>query len=970
MTSEKRRWVVKDSDGRVRGPYSTEKVIHKINGGDLSGEELIAIYPGGSWFPISQEPEFYDRLLEVLSGLDKSTSGSATEDDSEQRTDVHKQKSHASETVEQGTGTPSPPHQTPKTKTTSSSNSGEKAHSTRTKTVPIVESERGRAQKEEKSDQFSDDETGGVIELTDLRGQLKKEVIQRAKGPVLIAVVIIAVAAWLLTTPVKKGQEERVHLLAIQKSQAQPDPAAAKVKIQQALPDFLRDTFSGYMRAQNTFIQILQIDPKNSEVFALLCLTYNELWPFTYQDSQDLRTIGYAAQLASQVDPGGQNSGVCRVVDLMTRGRFSEAKSYVNSVLENSSASSAPPIIFYYLKALLLETSGELQTAVGYANSAQQLWPQWLRVYVYEAQLQTRKSEVTLAANIYNRVLKANPEHATARLELGLLEYKDFHQNAKAEELLNAGLAKNSERVPHNLMSRAYFGLAEITLARQDRSRALALAQQAYSLSSSNVAAKNLIVQLGGVEKLKTTKMQSQHLVYEGDQFVREGDCQSAQAHYRAAYEEDKKNAMAAMKAGKCLWSLSLSTEAIEWLNNAIKADSKLIEAYVLLADYYTQRFNFDAAARVLASAQRISPRSFEVFRGFALVELRRNNPSGSIGYAKHAISLYETDGESYVILAKAYLAMQNKENYPLAYSAATKATEIDVNNREAQIVYAEALAGVQGVEVGIEHLKKLVATYPLVVDYQIALGKLLMSDERYPQAEEVFRRIAKLDDKPKQALILLAKTLKSQSKTEEALDSLLRAAVLDPADSEPLYQAALIYLENKQPKEARAQLDRVLRINPSYPLVHYFMGRAALQAFQFDEALNQAKEERKANPNLAEAYLLAADAYTELKQYSLCASEYQKALRLIPQARASIYVKDARCYRLAGNYDVAASMLDIAYKREPGYAEIYKERGQLYEMQGDAQRAIEAYNQYFVLDPTAPDRAQVFQRLEALQRK
>ena len=957
----KRRWVVKDVDGRVRGPYSTEKVIHKINNGDFSGEELIASYPGGHWIPISNEPEFYDRLLEILAGVERSIRDD--EDESAERTNVEQKKSRVSETFE-------PVKPTSGTATERKSSVESNREKTRTQIEePDLEKTPAPPRSERKKNP-SQAEGSDVIELTDLRNEVKQEILQRIRGPITFGLIAVATLVWIFTGTVEKHQEERIHLLPLQKNRDQSSPEAAKIKIQQALPDFLRDTFGGYVRAENSLIQALQADPKNGELYALLCVTYNELWPFAYQDSQDLRTISSASQAAAQVDPGGQHSGVCRVVDLLVRGRLFEAKSYVNSVLENTSTTSSPPIIFYYLKALILESSGEIQTAIGYANSAQQLWPQWIRVYAFEAQLQSRKRNYVQAANIYNRVLKANPDHAVSRLELGLLEYREFHQTAKAEELLNAGLAKTGERSPQSLISRAYLGLAEIALAKQDRGKALTLAQKAYSMSSSNVAAKNLIVQLGGVEKLKATKMQGQHLIYEGDQFVREGDCQSAQAHYRAAYEEDKKNAMAALKAAKCLWNLSLSTEAIEWLNNAIKADPKMIEAYVLLADYYTQRYNFDAAARILASAQRIAPRSFEVFRGFALVELRRNNPNGSVGYAKHAIALYETDGDSYVILAKAYLAMSNKENYPLAYSAATKATEIDANNREAQIVYAEALAGVQGVEVGLEHLKKLVATYPLVVDYQIALGKLLMSDERYPQAEEVFRRIAKLDDKPKRALILLAKTLKSQSKTEEALEALLRAAVLDPADSEPLFQAALIYLENQQAQQARAQLERVLRINPAFPLVHYYMGRAALLAHQPEEALNQANEERKANPNLAEAYLLAAEAHTEMKQYSLCAGEYQKALRLIPQARASVYVKDARCYRLAGNYDVAASMLDVAYKREPGYAEIYKERGQLYEMQGDAQRAIEAYNQYFVLDPTAPDRAQVFQRLEALQRK
>jgi len=61
--------------------------------------------------------------------------------------------------------------------------------------------------------------------------------------------------------------------------------------------------------------------------------------------------------------------------------------------------------------------------------------------------------------------------------------------------------------------------------------------------------------------------------------------------------------------------------------------------------------------------------------------------------------------------------------------------------------------------------------------------------------------------------------------------------------------------------------------------------------------------------------------------------------------------------------------MLSHAAVQEQGLADIYKEQGAIYELKGEVQHAIEAYNQYFVLDPNAPDRAQIEQRILALQR-
>ncbi len=164
-----------------------------------------------------------------------------------------------------------------------------------------------------------------------------------------------------------------------------------------------------------------------------------------------------------------------------------------------------------------------------------------------------------------------------------------------------------------------------------------------------------------------------------------------------------------------------------------------------------------------------------------------------------------------------------------MGYNYAARAIDLDVNHRKAQIVYADALAGLQGVDVGVDYFLKLVNKLSAGDGYRLALGKLLLEDERYQQAEEIFRQIIKLEEKPKEAYVELARVLRAESNMSEALELLLKAAVLDPADSEPLFLAGNIYLDLKKPQEAAVQFQRVLTINKLYPLVHYQLGRTAL---------------------------------------------------------------------------------------------------------------------------------------------
>lgn len=952
---DQKGWIVKDSEGRLRGPYGTQAILDKIAGGEFTGEEQIATYPGGHWIPISSDPQFYDHLLEALYGQANEADDWADEDPS----------AHLSFDPEDPLKRPSERSGRPKkskSKTSSSQSSDWDPEKTQVHVETMDEDTQPRVERVEFNDEESTS-SHSVIELKSMTSLVRSEVKKRAFIPaVLIGLLLVGSVYFFMQED--SVYEDRIHLMA-PRAQA-PEMSAQQVSqhVQWGVSEFLKDTYSSYVKAQNHLVQAIEGDPKNTEVLALLCLTYWELWPYAVQDSHDLKIISDSAQRASSLDITGADGATCRVVDLFVRNRMGEAKSLVSAKLDDQNESEKPPILLYYLKAYLLASFGEPETAISYAQSAQQLWPQWIRAYSLEARLQAQVGQVEEAANIYAKILKANPQHKEAIIELGLLEYREFRHPQKAEELLQAAMT-SKEKAPKGVLSAGYMGLAEIELKKNSQSQALDYAQQAYSLNSSNMAAKNLIVKLGGMEKLKKTEIKSQQLVYEGDQFVREGDCNAAQAHYKTAYDMDKKNAVAAMKAGQCLWDLSFSTEAIEWMNKAIKADPNLIEAYVILSDYYTQRFNFLAAAKILGVAQRVAPKSYEVFRGYALVELRRKNPEGALDYGKRALELYATDVESHIIMAQACLEMND---YRQAYALAAKATEIDINNREAQVIYGQALAGIQGVDVGTNYMMELVNKYPLVSEYRLALGQILQEDERYAEAAEVFQQIVDIKEKPREAYLELGRVLKAQGNAKEALNAFLEAAVLDPADAEPLFEAGLLYLSVDKPDEARVQFERVLRINKRWPLVHYYIGQAELKKKNYKEAINQAELERQMNPNLADAYLLKAEAYSKLKQYSLCGREYQKAIQLRPQG-AEIYVKVAKCYRLSGSLDVALSMLEHAASKESGLSDIYKEQGAIYEMKGDIDLAIEAYSQYFILDPNAPDRELIEARIRNLQR-
>ena len=748
----------------------------------------------------------------------------------------------------------------------------------------------------------------------------------------------------------------RIHLLVPRSGQATLTQLLSQDKFRRAVQAFQRDDFESYSEAQNDLVEIAEGDPKNKLAFSTLCLTYRELWPYAFQDSADLAALARLTQKTKTIDPGGLDGATCDIVQLILTGHMQEAKTQTETWLQDQPTAA----VLYDLRGEIFVAGRDDATAIPYFEKARTLWPNWLKSYVSEARSHVRKGEFAQAHNLYETVLQRSPHHAVAKIEWGLMEFEQFQQIDKAYDLISSGLNGGS-RLPPDVASRGYFGQAEIFENRGQRRKALASAEKAFSLNPANLAAREMVLRMGGTKSLQSTGGREQLFV--GDQYAKAGDCLSAQAEYRAVFDSDPKNGVAAMKAAQCLWQLNQSQDAIEWLNRAMQAEPKLVSAYVTLADYYSQRFDFYAATKALERAQTISPRSYEIFRGFALVELRRNNFKGAAAWAQKALQLYDADINSSILMSRAQLGLGQ---FTEAQRYDDRAIEMDVNNVEAQSLRILVTAKVQGVEAGVHYAQELINTYPYVADYRMALVDLFMQDERWAAAESTLKQVLSIDQNNKPALLKLGKVLQQLGRPNDALEVYLKAAILDPSDAHPIFQMGLLYLQLKKYKDAGAQFTRVLKINPKYPRAHLSLGRTALEFGDTKLAADEAKSEKALNPEMADAYVLAAEVDYKLGQFTNCAGEYQRAIQKQNQDTI-VYVRLAQCYRRSGALDSALSILRQAGSRESGNPLIYKELGAVYQTKSMADEAIIAYNRYLTLMPNAPDRQIVETQLNRL---
>ncbi len=926
MTDSK-QWLVMQLSGRIVGPYSTVGIQEMIREQILTGDEKISHFPDGDWIEMSSIPEFYDELFELLQ--DKPELSIKNED-----IESHE----ATEVLDDETRKVDPPEP-------------EVEEEIEEKIEEVVEPTRVIRRKKFDDDWAIEEKKKEIIEEAYKEPPEPKKKKSSVPSFILLMAIGLLFYGYQLKKKEKPKQKPSAEVRLILPKWPQDNRVSISKnerdkKMKAALSRFYRANLEDYLFLQNSLASLSAKDPNHVESLSILCLVYLELWPYTKKRAKDLAIIARVAQHISPLDPLGISASSCKVVQLYLDGNFDTAEKVIDSILLKNSNSA----VYYELKSRVLEKEGQFSFAISYLQQAQQINNNWLKVFFEEARIRFQIQEYQNAATLFKNVLSSKSNHNRSLLYMAWLERFHFNNIEKSKLYLNS-LKRDFLSLPPKERAMANYLQARDLYQKRNVTEALIYAEQAYKIEPENQSYLEFYQQLGGSD-IAPSSSQANSLIQSGDILFNQGRYIEAQAEYKGAFAADPKSAVAAVKAAKSLWEINRGDEAIQWLKKAVKADSRYLDSYFLLGDYYSARYQFREASKILRRGQKKSKADYRILRAFALVEYRRNNFKAAIDFAQKAMALYDTDLQTHLILTR---ALQKTEQLADAYATSARAIELEQNNVEAQVLYASLLAQFQGLEIGIEYIKNKIFEFPAVIEYRIGLAEIYLNAYKYDLARDVLLQVVEYNRRNQKAYLMLGDVYREKQNLPNSLRAYLSAAEIDPSDALPLMKAGELYMGTRKFKQAVTQFQRALNANPNYPLLHLNLGRAYLEMGQTKKALEAAKKEKRKNPRLGLAYELSGDALIQSQQYAKAAGEYQKAISLGGKT-VGMYVKMGRANRLLGNFEVAESMLQTASDIESGFAEIYKEFGALYEKKGQIPQAIEAYEKYIQLRPTARD--------------
>ena len=943
---------------KITGPFSEEEICLKIQSSQCDGDEMISEHPFEHWVHISSHSRFYEELLKCLS-----------QDALDRKTEIS--KSYEKISLKEKFIISS----SKKTQRETSKKNSKNIKSKKRKNKKSVQ-QTSFTQGQHEKIRIKRENNPSFIEIGNIRKEKNKSLIRKISLPFAVGAILIGFIFNLFNSSqdFSSHEENNVTLLIPRNKVASIPSKETKSIIVKGLQFFMRDQTSSYLKAQSEFVRAIEGSPSNVLALSYLCLTYFELWPYSAKSSQEIKAIEMINKKIGKLNQGGAYSALCRSTQLLTKEKYGEASSLINTSIneldKNKKSENISPF-FYYLKSVIQSYNLEYDQAILSLRQTRTLFPHWVRPYVLEGKFLKKRNQVSSSLKSYTKALQMNPSHKAATLNKGVLTVQFLKKYKKGEALIQSAL-KWPEIVSVEDLSEAYFALFQLAKINNDNEKIQKYGKKSLVLQPDNKELRKYFSKVQN-DNISELRIKSRLLVEQGDQLVREGKPLKARDYYEMAFRADKgRNVIAATKLGENLWNFGLSKEAISWLKKAIVANPNHERAYILLADYYLETYEFKKASENLKIANKRFPESLDVIKGYAKLSLKRNDFESTVYYAQKALKLYEADVESYVILSQAY---SNSEKRDKALQAARKALEINSNDEKVQVQYASTLGEIYGVDVAFDYFDEMIGHADFGsqkhIEYILSLAQLLYKNLKYDQALGVLEKLEEVEDKPSRYFILMGQIYSVKKSTiSKAYEAFINAASLDPKNPKIMFHISQILMRSGKYVEARKNFKKILNSYPRYPQIHYYIAQTYFKEGGKDNlvlALKETDVESRLNPFIPENYQLSGEIYYKLGKYTLCAQSFQKAIELVP-SDSELYLRVAECYRKAGYLDLALKMLKSVSKTKDKLVanpKVYRELGALYEMKKQYDNAVKSYSIYLNLMPHAKDKKAIQDRVK-----
>ncbi|MGO8763563.1 MAG: tetratricopeptide repeat protein [Limisphaerales bacterium] len=165
----------------------------------------------------------------------------------------------------------------------------------------------------------------------------------------------------------------------------------------------------------------------------------------------------------------------------------------------------------------------------------------------------------------------------------------------------------------------------------------------------------------------------------------------------------------------------------------------------------------------------------------------------------------------------------------------------------------------------------------------------------------------------------------------------------------------SVVLLENGRTDEAISEAQEALRVDPDYVEARNSLGNALIEDGRIDEAISQFQAALRLNPDYADTHNNLGDALSKKGRIDEAMIQIQEALRLSPDY-ADAHYNLGLIYRQKGMIDEANRQIQEALRLNPNYVEAYNNLGYALLQKGRIDEAIGQFKEALRLNPDDAD--------------
>ena len=305
---------------------------------------------------------------------------------------------------------------------------------------------------------------------------------------------------------------------------------------------------------------------------------------------------------------------------------------------------------------------------------------------------------------------------------------------------------------------------------------------------------------------------------------------------------------------------------------------------------------DYETAERGFQSVLREQPRHIAALSNLGVIYSRTNRADKAIAVYRRALEVSPNDKAILLNLGLVYLK-QEAHSRALPYFA--RVVAIDPQHLQARQLLAVCRAYAGQMAPAIHDLEALRAAAPRDEGILFLLGFAYLKNHDAEKAKAIFQLMFEAAG-AERAQFLLGKAYYEATLFPQAEESFFEVLRLDPRFPGVHLELGKVYISLRRTDEAIRELELALKENPGDADASYFLGGLLAQGERYTEAIPYLERARKAKPDFWAPYFYLGKAKLRLEQPAEAVVLLQRAVKLNPDD-ASAYYQLGRALQACG---------------------------------------------------------------------